>query len=217
VQDARVELQLSDGPAAASATRRAVAAALDQWGLSELTDDAVLAVSELVTNAILHADPPFVVRLARGEGGVRLEVEDGSRTAPVRPLASTETMTGRGISLVDAVAQRWGVDQLPDGKVVWCELRPPSADVPQRLEDDLDVLLAAWDDDHDAAPTFTVELGDVPSSPLLRAERPRVTAEPSRRSWLSSSTRWSTGSPRPGRPSSDRPSPRPTAARRAPT
>ncbi|MDT7544646.1 MAG: hypothetical protein QOE99_756, partial [Actinomycetota bacterium] len=65
MQDAQLELQLSDGPAAASVTRRAVTETLDQWGLSELTDDAVLAVSELVTNAILHADPPFVVRLAR--------------------------------------------------------------------------------------------------------------------------------------------------------
>ncbi|MDT7550156.1 MAG: hypothetical protein QOE84_2550 [Actinomycetota bacterium] len=170
MQDGQVELELSDGPAAAAVTRRAVTEALGQWGLSELTDDAVLAVSELVTNAILHADPPFVVRLARGESGVRLEVEDGSRTAPVRPLASTETMTGRGISLVDAVAQRWGVDQLPDGKVVWCELSPTSGHTPQRLEDDVDVLLAAWDDHHDAAPTFTVELGDVPTDLLIAAK-----------------------------------------------
>jgi GAF domain-containing protein/anti-sigma regulatory factor (Ser/Thr protein kinase) len=170
VQDTQVVLRLSDGPDAASITRRAVSEALERWGLSELTDDALLAVSELVTNAILHADPPFVVRLARGEGMVRLEVEDGSRLAPLRPLASTDTMTGRGISLVDAVTHRWGVEQRPAGKVVWCELCPSSAPFEELHDDDMDALLASWQDDVDAAPTYTVELGDVPTDLLIAAK-----------------------------------------------
>jgi GAF domain-containing protein/anti-sigma regulatory factor (Ser/Thr protein kinase) len=170
VQDAQVVLRLSDGPEAAAVTRRVVTETLAGWGLPELTDDALVAASELVTNAVLHGEPPFVVRLGRVGQVVRVEVEDASRVAPVRPFATTDTMTGRGIALVDAVAQRWGVDQLPDGKVVWCELSPELRPVVALEDDDLDALLAAWEDEADAEPTYTVELGDVPTDLLIAAK-----------------------------------------------
>src|SRR3954463_4291855 len=109
---------------AASRARRFVIDALTEWDLADLADDAILATSELVTNAILHGGPPIELRVAPVPGGVRVEARDGSRVSPVRPLATTDTMTGRGIALVEAVSARWGIDQLPEGKSVWCEVCP---------------------------------------------------------------------------------------------
>ena len=107
---------------AAPRARSAAGAALEAWGLRALADDTVLVVSELVTNGMLHAGAPVQLRLRQTARGVRVEVEDRSRVAPVRPLATLDAMTGRGMALVDALARRWGVQQLVDGKIVWCEL-----------------------------------------------------------------------------------------------
>jgi GAF domain-containing protein/anti-sigma regulatory factor (Ser/Thr protein kinase) len=159
----------SDVDAAARA-RRFVVDALTDWDLAELADDAVLAASELVTNAVLHGGPPVELRLLPVPGGVRVEARDGSRVSPVRPLATMDTMTGRGIALVEAVSARWGIDQLPDGKAVWCEVLPIDAAAVADVEVDIDTLLASWDDHEDAEPTYTVELGDVPTDLLISAK-----------------------------------------------
>jgi GAF domain-containing protein/anti-sigma regulatory factor (Ser/Thr protein kinase) len=180
VQDAPVTLgsggpdqpaiSLSSEVEAAARARQFVQEALTAWGLAELADDAALAASELVTNAVLHGMPPVELRLAPVPGGVRVEARDGSRVSPVRPLATTDTMTGRGIALVEAVSARWGIDQLPDGKAVWCEVVPTELSASPGAEIDVDALLAAWDDDEDPEPTYTVELGDVPTALLISAK-----------------------------------------------
>ena len=166
---APVRLPLTDEPHASARARRQVIETLRSWGLEDLVDDAVLAGSELVTNAVLHGGPPVELRVSRQSRGVRLDILDGSRVLPVRPLASTENMTGRGIALVEAVSTRWGVDQLAHGKSVWCEIGVNEATAP---EDDLDVdaLIAAWEDDEPVEPTFTVALGDVPTDLLISAK-----------------------------------------------
>ncbi|MDX6199010.1 MAG: hypothetical protein QOJ79_2161 [Actinomycetota bacterium] len=156
---------------AAARARRFVLETLHDWKLADLADDTVLAASELVTNAVLHGGAPVELRLAPVAGGVRVEARDGSRVSPVRPLATMDTMTGRGIALVEAVSARWGVDPLPDGKSVWCEVVPLDAiDVDAVPEVDVDRLLASWEDDGDAEPTYTVELGDVPTDLLISAK-----------------------------------------------
>ena len=71
---------------AAPRARSAVSAALAEWGLPDLTGDAVLVVSELVTNGLLHGGRPVRLRLMPIEAGIRVEVEDRSRIAPVLPL-----------------------------------------------------------------------------------------------------------------------------------
>jgi GAF domain-containing protein len=154
---------------AASRARRFVLDALTEWNLPDLADDAVLAASELVTNAVLHGGPPVELRLATVPGGVRVEARDGSRVSPVRPLPTADTMTGRGIALVEAVSARWGIDQLPEGKAVWCEVCPLSEDAAE-ADIDIDQLLASWVDADDAEPTYTVELGDVPTELLISAK-----------------------------------------------
>ena len=91
-------------------------------GLEHLTDTASLAVSELVTNAVVHAASVVVLTVKVLGGYVRVEVEDRGAQVPVR-RAYTDTMrTGRGVGLVEDTVSRWGVVDLPDGKVVWFEL-----------------------------------------------------------------------------------------------
>ena len=88
--------------------RRLVASQLDAWSLSELSDDARLVASELLTNAALHAQPPIRMRLSRLASGIRLEVSDGSRDMPLMVRAGTDVMTGRGWTLVEALCHDWG-------------------------------------------------------------------------------------------------------------
>jgi GAF domain-containing protein/anti-sigma regulatory factor (Ser/Thr protein kinase) len=171
VQFDPVTLVLSNEPHAASLARRLVLDTLAAWDREDLSDGAVLAVSELVTNAVLHGGAPVELELTAVDGGLRLGVRDGSRVIPVRPLATTDNMTGRGIALVEAVASRWGVDQLEDGKRVWCVItaQPMRAATPDPRET-ADALLADWEDGEDAEPAYTVALGDVPTDLLIAAK-----------------------------------------------
>lgn len=87
-----------------------------------LYDDAALLVTELVSNAVRHAGTDVVVRAYLATDVLRLEVIDGSRR-PVRArVAAHSEEGGRGLVLVDALADRWGVDARSDGKQVWVEL-----------------------------------------------------------------------------------------------
>ena len=115
-------LALRPLPASAAVARRFVDETLGGWGCAALVDASRLLISELVTNAVLHArtDIEVVVRLVRT--GVRVEVHDGSASAPVVRRYDDEAMTGRGLSLVDELARRWGVDRTDGGKAVWFEL-----------------------------------------------------------------------------------------------
>ncbi|MFF9601343.1 ATP-binding protein [Streptomyces sp. NPDC014684] len=85
-----------------------------------------LCVTELLTNVIDHlgAGTPVTVRVTgTPHGRARVEVTDpDARALPVLRAAADTAESGRGLLLVDALAQRWGVDQGPDHKTVWCEL-----------------------------------------------------------------------------------------------
>jgi anti-sigma regulatory factor (Ser/Thr protein kinase) len=89
-------------------------------------DVPVLLLSELVTNAIRHAQPPLALRAATIGPGLRVEVHDGAPDPPVlsaqRPLDDEQTESGRGLFLVASLADRWGWDGNPTGKAVWFEL-----------------------------------------------------------------------------------------------
>lgn len=104
------------------AARRAVCAALAEWGWDDRSDDAAQVVTELATNAVLHAGTPFTVTVTAEEGVLRVAVADGSPRRPVRRRGSAQATTGRGLVLVSELSTAWGVDDDPAGKTVWCLL-----------------------------------------------------------------------------------------------
>ncbi|MEU9880181.1 ATP-binding protein [Streptomyces phaeochromogenes] len=90
-----------------------------------------LCVSELLTNVIVHLGEgtPVSLRLVRIRGRTRLEVTDPEpHSWLVLRRSAPDDETGRGLLLLDAVALRWGVDQGPGGKTVWCELQEDASD-----------------------------------------------------------------------------------------
>jgi anti-sigma regulatory factor (Ser/Thr protein kinase) len=94
------------------------------WGLASACDVVALLVSETVTNAIKHADPPVEIRLDREGERLRVEVCDTSTHRPTVKAFDPDRESGRGMELVDALADTWGVRGCDSGKVVWFELAP---------------------------------------------------------------------------------------------
>lgn len=89
-------------------------------GLPDLVEDVRLVVSELATNAMVHAQTPFVVTLERVEDSVILTVRDRSPSFPVQMSADVLDTSGRGLSIVDLVSRDWGVTVAENGaKCVW--------------------------------------------------------------------------------------------------
>ncbi|WP_314223312.1 ATP-binding protein [Streptomyces zaehneri] len=119
------DLAFTAEPTEVAALRRIMRLHLGIWGLPEVIDDAQLCMSELVSNVITHVGPGTPARLAVSMNGVhlRIEVHDpDTRALPVLRDMHVGSEGGRGVSLVDAVASRWGVQLRPDRKVAWCEL-----------------------------------------------------------------------------------------------
>ncbi len=89
---------------------------------TDTTDDAVLITSELLGNVYLHVTGVADIGVGYGDGVLRVEVGDGSRTVPVSGLPSEDATGGRGVRIMDALAASWGASLHPDGKTVWFEL-----------------------------------------------------------------------------------------------
>ncbi|MFF2958052.1 ATP-binding protein [Streptomyces sp. NPDC057963] len=110
-------------PESVGQAREFAAVTLAGWDLAERIDDIRLCVSELATNALVHgtvADHGFLVRLDAEDDVVRLEVHDSRRRCPETRQAADTDLSGRGLVLVAALADGWGVqDRTPLGKIVW--------------------------------------------------------------------------------------------------
>ncbi|WP_051970609.1 ATP-binding protein [Kitasatospora azatica] len=124
--------------AALSPLRAELRAALCRWGRAELADTAELLACELATNALRHTDAGAVLEAGLTAGGrLRVAVRDGDTRlrgqvrvgegervgAGVEPGALLET-SGRGLLLVDALSENWGVRLGAEGKTTWFELGP---------------------------------------------------------------------------------------------
>ncbi|MFI1866434.1 ATP-binding protein [Streptomyces jumonjinensis] len=103
--------------------RRITKANLRHWKLAAVMVEALLIVSELVTNAIQHGDGPVRLRVEHHAHELRIEVTDGSPTMPVLREAGDDDESGRGLVLVAAMAEEWGVSG--DGETIWCSLALP--------------------------------------------------------------------------------------------
>ena len=137
--DAPIESMNFDEQTHFAATRRAPAEArswlstfLSAWHIGDLAEEAELLVSELVTNAVLHARTPLVVRAAWRAARLRVSVTDESAWLPRPRPQDVERVDGRGLALVETLADDWGVENRPgDGKTVWFELSSAPAEAAQ--------------------------------------------------------------------------------------
>ncbi|MER7686887.1 ATP-binding protein [Streptomyces sp. NPDC097610] len=112
-------------PREVSALRRIMRLHLGLWGLHEISEAAQLCVTELVSNVITHvgAGTPTTLAVSMNGTYLRIEVQDpDTRALPTLIQAGTDSEGGRGMALVDATADRWGIQLHPDRKVTWCEL-----------------------------------------------------------------------------------------------
>jgi anti-sigma regulatory factor (Ser/Thr protein kinase) len=122
---------LPAGPQAPSLARRFVARALDSWDHSDLRERALLAVSELVTNAFLYGEGDIVLVVTLGVV-LRVEVRDEGAGIPAPRNYSPTSTTGRGLHLVGHMADRWGTSAGGNqgnggkGKAVWFEIDTPA-------------------------------------------------------------------------------------------
>jgi anti-sigma regulatory factor (Ser/Thr protein kinase) len=116
------ELALPPEARSAGIARRFLSATLASWDADGYSDTGSLLLSELVTNAALHAGTEILVRVCLTSTGLRLEVADRSDRRPVIRHYSAQATTGRGLGMVDSLAERWGVVPEATGKTVWAEL-----------------------------------------------------------------------------------------------
>ncbi|GAA4990850.1 ATP-binding protein [Kineococcus glutinatus] len=172
------EVRLPGRTASVGPARRFVAGALRRLDLDRVVDDAELAVTELVTNVVIHARTDMVVRVVPADGGARVEIHDGSPVMPTPGLARSTAASGRGLLLVEVLAQRWGAEPVPGGgKRVWFEIVAAApADLVEPTAEDLLEMWAAFEEAAAAAAPAgpspqrrVVVLPDVPVAGLLES------------------------------------------------
>jgi anti-sigma regulatory factor (Ser/Thr protein kinase) len=118
-----VEETFTAEPCNISAARRFVTDTLAAWDAASFEWAAVIAASELATNALLHAGTRFTVSLRLDDDLLRLAVTDHSVRLPQQRGKSSEAATGRGLNLVYALSAAHGVDATAAGKTIWCDMR----------------------------------------------------------------------------------------------
>ncbi|MFB7450820.1 ATP-binding protein [Streptomyces sp. NPDC056194] len=108
------------GEHSAGHMRRILRMFLTRWELGHLADPATLALTELVANVVRHVPGRRCsVLILREPEGLRVEVADGVPGSLVAKAADPLDESGRGLSLVEAVTDRWGVEERVGGKTVW--------------------------------------------------------------------------------------------------
>jgi anti-sigma regulatory factor (Ser/Thr protein kinase) len=120
-----IHVQLPATPVASRLARRATAGALTLWQLAHLQETAGLIVSELVTNAVLHANPGgsgIGLRLEVIEDWLRIEVHDPDPRMPQPRIPAALDQTGFGFVIVGGLADKWGAGETEEGKAVWAQL-----------------------------------------------------------------------------------------------
>ncbi|MEU3660554.1 SpoIIE family protein phosphatase [Streptomyces sp. NPDC032940] len=127
----RVRQHVAPGdPEALTEARHMIRTAVRSWGDEEHADSIELVADEMITNALMHTEGSAIVTLRFLSGTdrrLRVEVEDGSSALPRRRDPGDDGVSGRGLRLVDALADAWGVEARGSGKCVWSEFVMPHA------------------------------------------------------------------------------------------
>lgn len=118
----RHQIELEDSVRSPAKARRAAADVVAQLHLEPIGDDLALVVSELVTNAVRHAEPPVRLEIQADDDRVTVAVADGSPGRPVARPAAEDAEGGRGLPMIDLLAAETGVRPSPPGKTVWAAL-----------------------------------------------------------------------------------------------
>lgn len=134
VADEELPPDASSASLARGVVRRAMVASLNEN--EEALDAAQLAISEVVTNALVHAAPPLRLRVLLADQSLRVELSDASPRLPATRHFGDTAPTGRGLRLIEELVSRWGSHPTPGGKVVWFEIS--DADVLDDLPADAD-------------------------------------------------------------------------------
>lgn len=131
----------------ASEARRLLRDALADIEIDDSLEAAQIAISEIVTNALVHAGTPMRLRVLVTRDGVRVELSDGSPHLPHQRDYASNAITGRGLHVISEIVDRWGAYPIGDGKVVWFEIcegegGPDATDSPVPAADDPSVVAA---------------------------------------------------------------------------
>ena len=120
-------IDLPPVPRSVTTARHVAVDLLRVWRAPHDRDDAALLITELVSNVVDHVggEASFTLELALADGWLRVAVVDGSSVLPVVRELSTARPRGRGLRLVQAIAERWGCEERDGGKRVWFDLAPP--------------------------------------------------------------------------------------------
>ena len=121
---------------APAAARNAVRAVLSGWRLTDRDwlNCTTVVVSELVTNAVRHGGGCLAVQVSAHDRQVTVKVADGSSVAPRRREAGRDDLGGRGVQIIEALTERWGVEEHEGGKRVWALLPPCPAEPAEQAE-----------------------------------------------------------------------------------
>jgi anti-sigma regulatory factor (Ser/Thr protein kinase) len=114
--------RLAPEPRSVAAARRLLRDMLERWDLGDLEFAASQALTEIATNAVLHARTAFDLAIDWDGEVLRVCVADASARMPVQRRHSVEATTGRGLALVETLCRSWGVQVTDQGKQVWFEL-----------------------------------------------------------------------------------------------
>jgi anti-sigma regulatory factor (Ser/Thr protein kinase) len=102
-------------------SREAIRDALSGFD-EDVVEAAAILTDELVTNAIMHGQPPIELNIREDRGNITVRVEDAGSGVPTTRLAPRSALSGRGLTIVDSMSDRWGVDVRQHGKSVWFQL-----------------------------------------------------------------------------------------------
>ena len=117
-------VELAGAPSSVSDARRFAQEVLEAGNIKDDDWTAIQVVSELATNAVVHARTPFILKIEYDDTYIKVSVVDAKplARASVRRFSDITT-TGRGLRLLQLLGESWGVEQAPTAKTVWCKLR----------------------------------------------------------------------------------------------